>query len=218
MLEEHSYVNLVRQAQQADDSERGQFLEKLVAQFAESAFYWALDILEDENAAYDALQEAWLNAFLHLDQLRESAAFPAWFRRIVITSCYHALRRENPLLPLTEESAAPDFADEIELQERQDRIREAVLALPDRERVVTELFYFADYPQQEIAEVLAVPLTTVKKRLQYARQHLRGLIRPDVLSQLYALNGGCTAAAFDSLDYLDSIPVGYIQILERETA
>lgn len=220
MLEEdRAYERLVRQAQQADETERGEIMEKLVAQFAEAAFYWALAVLEDENAARDALQEAWLNVFLHLDQLRESAAFPAWLRQIVVTSCYRALRRENPSLPLEEENAAPDLAEEIETKDRRDRVREAVLALPDREREVTELFYFADYPQQEIAEVLSVPLTTVKKRLQYAREHLRGLIQPDIVARLdlYALNGGCTAAAIQYLEDYELIPVGYAQVInERE--
>jgi len=53
-----------------------------------------------------------------------------------------------------------------------------VRALPDHEREVTELFYITGYSQQEIAEQLAVPLTTVKKRLQYAREHLRETMPP----------------------------------------
>ena len=52
----------------------------------------------------------------------------------------------------------------------------AVQALPEKEQVVTKLFYLNGYSQKEIARLLELPLTTVKKRLQYARQNLRGLL------------------------------------------
>lgn len=189
-----SYDDLIQKAQQASDTERRQLLDELVLQFAESAYRWARLVLEDENAAYDAVQDAWLNAYLHLDQLRESAAFPAWFRQIVITSSHHAIRGEKPSVPLPEEEAAElTVADptneEIENKERQEQVWEAVQALPEHERVVTELFYFGDVPQQEIAEVLSLPLTTVKKRLQYARQKLKTMIQPDIMASLYGLDG-----------------------------
>src|SRR5690348_8829728 len=90
-----SYDYLIQRAQQADEYERRQLLDELVPQFTAVALQWALVVLQDEATAYDAVQEAWLNAFLHLDQLRESAAFPAWFHRIVLTSCYRTIRREK---------------------------------------------------------------------------------------------------------------------------
>ena len=208
MQPQQHYHDLVRQAQQADDEVRRQLIGELVAQFTDAAFHWALLILQDEELASDALQEAWLNAFLHLDQLRESVAFPAWFRQLVLSSCYRALRDEKPTLPLEEQLppetiSQPDVVEEVEGKERSEHIRDALLGLPEHERIVTELYYFADYPQQEIAEVLAIPLTTVKKRLQYAREHLRGLIQPETIAQLSALNGGCTAAAFGNHIALD---------------
>jgi RNA polymerase sigma factor (sigma-70 family) len=188
-----SYDDLIQKARQASDPERRQLLDELVLQFAEAAYRWALLVLEDENAAYDAVQDAWLNAYLHLDQLRESAAFPAWFRQIVITSSHHAIRDEKPSIPLTEEEpsepANADPTEEIENKERQEQVWEAVQALPEHERIVTELFYFGDVPQQEIAEVLSVPLTTVKKRLQYARQKLKTMIQPDIMASLHGFDG-----------------------------
>jgi RNA polymerase sigma factor (sigma-70 family) len=214
-----SFDALVRQAQQASPDERREILDQLINQFAEAAFRWAVMVLEDTNAASDALQDAWLNAYLHLDQLREGTAFPAWLRQIVLSTCYHAIRhekRDRTLMddPSEELPSTSDPVHEVEQQERLDHIREAILALPERERVVTKLYYFDGYPQQEIAEVLAVPVTTVKKRLQYARERLKGLIHTDIVSRHsyvaigdatldltvdiddFAFNGGCTAAAF----------------------
>ncbi|MCC7447290.1 MAG: sigma-70 family RNA polymerase sigma factor [Anaerolineae bacterium] len=207
MIHDQPLDDLIRQVQQASDAEREQLLNRLVMQFAESAYRWARVILDDDDKAHDAVQEAWLNAYLHLDQLRERAAFPGWFRQIVISACYRVLRGEKPSVSLSEqlpEEAArqPSPVEEVENNERLEHIREAVLTLPDGERVVTELFYFDDYSQQEIAEMLAVPVTTIKKRLQYARRRLKTVIQPETVAQLdcAARNGGCTAAAFGMVD------------------
>jgi len=203
MTHDQPLDDLIRQVQQASDAERDQLVNRLVMQFAEAAYRWARVILDDDDKARDAVQEAWLNAFLHLDQLRESAAFPGWFRQIVISASYRALRGEKFAVPLSEqlpEEAArqPSPVEAVEQHERLERIREAVLTLPDGERVVTELFYFDEYSQQEIAEILAVPVTTIKKRLQYARRRLKTVIQPETVAQLdfAAINGGCTAGAF----------------------
>ena len=51
-----------------------------------------------------------------------------------------------------------------------------VEALPEHERAVTEGFYIQGESQKELAERLHIPVTTVKKRLQYAREHLRLLV------------------------------------------
>jgi len=54
-----------------------------------------------------------------------------------------------------------------------DHVLAAIRLLPDHERKVTTLFYINGSSQQEIAAFLEVPITTVQKRMQYARQHLK---------------------------------------------
>ena len=121
-------------------------------------------------------------AYQKIDDLREPAAFPAWLKRIVFSYCSRQTRRKSPfLLPLEDDDAAAaqhDPSASVEDRELKEQVTRAVRALPEHERVVTELFYITGYSQQEIAERLAVPLTTVKKRLQYAREHLRETMPP----------------------------------------
>ncbi len=215
-----SYEELIEIVRSASDTERKELLDALIVQFAGAAHHWALLVLEDEDAALDAVQDAWLSAYLHLDQLREPAAFPAWFRQIVIASSHHARRGEKPALPLDEDAVEPiassDPTEAIEQRQRWEQVREAVEALPEHERIVTELYYFAETSQQEIAETLAIPLTTVKKRLQYARQRLKGTIQPDILASLYGLDGNLpdeavfewsafASAAFGMLEQPDDV-------------
>ncbi|MFN8448710.1 MAG: sigma-70 family RNA polymerase sigma factor [Anaerolineae bacterium] len=184
------YEELVRKAQAAEGSAREEAFGELIAPFQSIARGWAYNVLGDAHLAQDIAQEAFLTAYQKVDQLREPAAFPAWLKRIVLTYCHRVTRRKAPqFLPLEdgEASTQADPDASAEARELKEQVNRAVRALPEHERVVTELFYITGYSQQEIAERLALPLTTIKKRLQYAREHLReAMPTMSALSQMSA--------------------------------
>jgi len=135
-------------------------------------------MLSDFHLAEDAAQESFIAAWRNLDQLRQPEAFPGWLKRIVQSRCSHFLRRsklETVALDALDPAAAAQETDPLAVvvaAETNDRIAEAIEALPEHERLVTALFYINDTPQKEIAEFLELPLTTVKKRLHSARKRL----------------------------------------------
>jgi RNA polymerase sigma factor (sigma-70 family) len=189
------YDHLVRKAQAAEGKAREEAFGELIAPFTSVAHGWAYNVLGDTHLAQDVVQEAFLTAYQKIDQLRDPAAFPAWLKRIVLTYCNRVTRRKSPyLLPLEDENTGADESTPLhddpavsaEEREREEQVNRAVQGLPEQERVVTELFYITGYSQQEIAEQLALPLTTVKKRLQYARERLRETMPP--MSMLYRDN------------------------------
>jgi RNA polymerase sigma factor (sigma-70 family) len=180
-----SYEELISRAQNSEDIERDKAFNALISQFSLAAHVWAFQILQDTHAAQDVVQEAFITAYERLDDLREPAAFPRWLRRIVWTHCNRNLRQSYDVVPLEDVTPATDDPASVAEQHiRDDRIRTAVQDLPEHERVVTELFYLNGYSQQEIAEYLQLPLTTIKKRLQYAREHLRETIPPHAMMRL----------------------------------
>jgi RNA polymerase sigma factor (sigma-70 family) len=182
-----TYEMLVRRAQSKYGSEREQAFSALIQQFNFAAQSWAFQMLGDVHATQDAVQEAFITAYERLDDLRDPAAFPTWLRMIVRTQCHRNLRQSHDVLPLDDtEPAVEDPVQAAEERILHDRLHTAVHALPDHERVVTELFYLSGYSQQEIAEQLRLPLTTIKKRLQYAREHLRETMPPLNLMMLHA--------------------------------
>ena len=177
-MKNHQLIErLVRQAQAGSH----EAFNRLVETFREMAFYEAFRWLGDSHSAEDAAQDAFLAAYTHLDQLRSPQNFGAWFRQIVRSQCNLQTRRKRPKLePLDEKPhlSAPTPTPEhiIETREDQQSVRDAIANLPEHERVVTEEFYLKGQKQADIAEKLGIPLTTVKKRLQYARKKLKGMI------------------------------------------
>jgi RNA polymerase sigma factor (sigma-70 family) len=160
----------------ARDGDLGAFGE-LVGRFQDMAYAAAFARLGDHHRAQDVAQEAFLIAFTDLGRLREPAAFPGWFRQIVLRQCGRQTRTREETVPLARavgmEAPAPDPAGEAEAGEVAATVRAAILALPEHERLATALYYVGDYSQAEVAAFLGVPVTTVKKRLFAARRRLR---------------------------------------------
>lgn len=163
--------------QQAQTGDRAAF-SKLVSQFQTMAVGYAYSILGDFGLAEDAAQEAFVQAYLDLQTLREPQAFPSWFRRLVFKYCDRQFRGKKvwmtPIddvryLPSTEPCPHTIAAQ----REIGDRIMAAINALPEHERIVTTLFYINGYSQAEVGDFLDVPVSTVKSRLHVARKKLQ---------------------------------------------
>jgi RNA polymerase sigma factor (sigma-70 family) len=148
---------------------------ELVIRFQDMAFGCAFAVLGDVYLAQDTAQEAFVVAWQKLAQLREPAAFPGWFKRIVLTQCNRLTRCKRLQLVPLEEAPAIDPGPHASA-ERDDllaKVMRAINALPENERLVTTLFYVNGYTQADIGEFLEVPVTTVNKRLYSARQRLK---------------------------------------------
>ena len=149
----------------------------LVQRFQHMACAYAYSVLGDFHLAEDAAQEAFVDAYRLLGELREPEAFPGWFRRIVYKHCDRLTRRRRSQVPLdavaepVAEGVSP--AAEVERRETEAKVQAAIDTLSEAQREVTMLFYIQRHSQQEIAAFLQVPLTTVKKRLVDARKKLK---------------------------------------------
>lgn len=169
------FLPLVARARAGDSAA----FAELVSRFQGMALAYALSLLGSEAEAGDAVQEAFIDAYLRLGQLRHDAAFPGWLRRVVHKHCDRLTRRRRPETDEEtvnaqpgQSAAAPELLERIEERER---LRRAIEALPEHERIVVALHYLGERPQAEVADFLEVPLTTVKKRLHTARGRLRDL-------------------------------------------
>jgi RNA polymerase sigma factor (sigma-70 family) len=152
---------------------------ELVVRFQDVAVATALGWSGDVESARDAAQEAFALAFVHLRELEDAAAFPAWFLRLVRTACHRRLRR-RPLATLPLESAAAghhaDPAEILVSRREAERVRAAVEALPEAQRLVVALHYLAGMTYPEVAAFLGIEPSAAKKRAHVARRRLKELL------------------------------------------
>jgi RNA polymerase sigma factor (sigma-70 family) len=160
----------------AAGGERGAF-DEIVRRFQDMAFAVAFGMLRESEAARDAAQDAFVEAYVHLRSLHDPAAFPAWFRRIVVKRADRLRRGRRPVVALESvvefRDGAPDLAEFVIQRERATAVRTALSGLPEEKRAVLTLCCVEGLTAREAAAFLDLPLTTVKKRLHDARRRLR---------------------------------------------
>lgn len=144
---------------------------KLFEMVKDSLYRTACVILENENDAYDALQEVALKAYKNIKQLREPRFFKTWVTRIMINKCCAILKERKRLNLLADMSWL-----QVNLRENSPfsiGVMDAVNRLSFPYRTIIVLRYLEGYSQKEIARILKCPLGTVKSRLNTALKKLK---------------------------------------------
>jgi len=159
-------------------SDRHEAFGDLVIRFQDMAFAYAFAVLRDAYLAEDVAQEAFITAWHKLPQLREPEAFPGWFKRIVATQCNRLLRTKRlqfvaPELAIDTGTHGLGLDHSTERRQLVQKVLKAITELPDKQRVVTMLFYVNGYTQDDISRFLDLPTSTVNKRLYTAREALK---------------------------------------------
>lgn len=139
--------------------------------------------LGDEEAA-DLSQEIFLRAYRSLHSFRLGESFPSWLFAIAANRVRtHGSRlgsegRKLDAIRNEEETRdGPDSVTEAERALEAEAIRAAVSSLPEEQRRVVELYYFAELPVLEVAEILGLGEEAVKSRLFRARKRLKSLLQ-----------------------------------------
>lgn len=149
-------------------------------------FRVARAVLNDESEAEDALQEAYLHAYVRLHSFRQDARVTTWLTRIVLNECYSRLRKRRITVPLDslEEGTAQvvNFPTRFGMEDPMHKtgrsqtrglIEDAIETLSEPYRVVFVMRSVEEYSTEETAKMLGIRPETVKTRLHRARRQLR---------------------------------------------
>lgn len=176
-----SDIELIRRSCASDHSA----YRELISRYKDAGYRAALRILHDPTDAEDALQEAFIKAYVYLDSYSSDYRFYTWFSTIVRNvALSHLKARDWYVTPLDEEMVRPvrsPVEDSPELaalaSSRSEIVREAVKVLPERYRRVLVLRYWHDLSYEEIAGVTRQSLAAVKTQLFRAKALLADQLR-----------------------------------------
>jgi RNA polymerase sigma-70 factor (ECF subfamily) len=168
---------LITRTCQGDQAAFGQLVEQHRGRLLRVCFR----LLGNVEDAKDVAQEAFLQAYVGLDRFREGSRFSTWLYRIAVNRCLNALQRRGPRAePLAE--ALPDplpTPDRVYAQrELGNRLDQALERLGPELRAAVVLRDCLGLAYAEVAEVLDIPLGTVKSRISAARWALRQSLEP----------------------------------------
>jgi len=137
-------------------------------------------ILRDTDLAEDATQQALLNVWRDLPQLRDPARFDAWSYRLLVRACYAEARRTRHWTPgLRLVDTDEPMADASGTVADRDQLERGFRRLSIDHRAVVVLHHYLDLSLDEVAETLGVPVGTVRSRLHYAMRALRAALDAD---------------------------------------
>lgn len=160
--------------------------ELLMRRYNERVYRTARSIVRDEGEAEDVMQQAYVNAFMHLDQFNGSALFSTWLLRITINESLARVRRLGRYEAYDDERASVEPfmsrnpAENPERQAFSEELRrlleEAIDSLPEGMREVFVLREVEGLSTSEVAAALDVSDDVVKTRLSRARAALRRVL------------------------------------------
>jgi RNA polymerase sigma-70 factor (ECF subfamily) len=165
-------LELIQRALRGDIEAWGE----IVRRYKEAVFGIAFGILGNAPDAEDATQDAFIRAYENLERYDLKRRFSTWIFTITANICKNKLRRERFFAPLKDAVqllGGEDPAEQVEREERQLLVQEALAALDEKYRAPLVLRYYGELDYKEIAEALGMPEGTVKTRIHRAKLQLK---------------------------------------------
>ncbi|MGJ8760130.1 MAG: RNA polymerase sigma factor [Polaribacter sp.] len=153
---------------------------KLYDLFSEAMFFISYRYLKNEEEAKDAMQDAFLKAFLSLDTFKEDTSFGSWLKRIVINTCIDKLKKKS-IETVSLENYPLEVLDDNDwnFNVKIDRIEiiDAIESLKTKYQLVVKLYLLEGYDHSEISEILKIPIKTSRTQLRRGKLELRNLLK-----------------------------------------
>jgi RNA polymerase sigma factor (sigma-70 family) len=168
-----------------DESSRNHAFNLIVRKYQQKIYYHVRRIVIDHDDANDVVQNTFIKAWQGLDSFREEARLFTWLYRIATNESLNFLRKKRTtfFLPLinvekhlceTLESDPLISADQLQL-----KLQQAILSLPERQRVVFNMRYFDEMKYEDISEVLGVTVGALKASYHHAMKKVEKFITGD---------------------------------------
>lgn len=185
----------IRRAQAGDQAA----IASLVAEQQRYVYSIAMTITKDPADAADLTQDALIRFIRAIGSYRGETKLSTWLYRLVVNLGIDRMRRRGaPPIRLDDEGVDVDVVSDdpiddvaavAERAEEAQIVRAAVAKLPDAQRLALTLHYFEDQRYEDIAEVMGVPLNTVKSHIRRGKERLAVLLRPKLETRV--AQGSC---------------------------
>lgn len=180
-------AELIQRAKQGDS----EAMTQLVLSQQHYVYSIAMSVLKNPEDAADLTQDAFIRLFRSLPQYNGESRFTTWLYRLVVNLGRDELRRrgrqvtlivpdaeqeEDPLATVADNDRWIDPVRALDSHELRLQVRQALDMLEEHHRLVLTLYYFEDMKYTDIAEILNIPLNTVKSHIRRGKERLAALL------------------------------------------
>lgn len=169
-------LDIVRRMQAGDDDA----VRNLYERHGQRLYAYALRLTNDPATAEDVTQNTLVTAWRTAHTFRGEGRLLAWLLGIVHHTALKALRNNPHYLEdvgaesISENQPSPE--EQAQVKDEKHWVRKGIQSLSSDHRAVLELIFYQSLTLNEAAQVLNIPVGTVKSRLSYARNHLRSVL------------------------------------------
>jgi len=155
---------------------------QLVRRHQRVVYNLAYRFMRDASLAEDMVQEAFLKAYRLLKGFRGDCGFSTWMYRVTCSVCLSELNRRKKRNEVAFNAAHEHIPGQTHIQatDNSEIIRRCVTKLPDRYAMVVTLYYLKELPYDEIADVMNIPVGTLKTWMHRARKQLRKIVEEEL--------------------------------------
>ncbi len=175
-------AQLIQQALGGESAAFGQ----LVTRYQDRLYNSLVHVVGSTDTAYDVVQDALVQAYVKLETFERASGFYTWLYRIAFNLAISRRRRERPVLSVeqardvlghepVDRGAVPGAR--LEQQERAGQVQSALATLSEEHRAILILREVDGCAYEEIAQVLDLPIGTIRSRLHRARLQLRDQLK-----------------------------------------
>lgn len=165
----------------ASNPERG--FKMLMDAFQEPMYNYIRRLVVSHEDAEDVLQEVFIRVFRHLEQFREESSLSTWIYRIATNESLRLLNSRKDEGVISAEDVQEELLDKLKASDYIDyenelavKFQEAILSLPEKQRLVFNLRYYDELEYDEIARVLDSKVDTLKVNYHYAKEKIKDFI------------------------------------------
>lgn len=147
--------------------------EQLFRLFSSKLFAVCLKYSRNYEEAQDNLQDGFMLIFDKIGQFAFAGSFEGWAKRVMVNNALQVYRKDHSLRLITEEIADEEIVEVDDTNLSMDYLLGLIQGLPDRYRLVFNLYVIDNYAHKEIAEMLNISIGTSKSNLSRARAILK---------------------------------------------
>jgi RNA polymerase sigma factor (sigma-70 family) len=149
----------------------------LVKRYERGIFNMIYQMVKNREEAEDLVQETFIKAFNALESYNNQFAFSTWLYKIAFNNCIDSIRKHKlKTYPLDRPIETREGSEMLFLEKRK-QINQAIRCLPEKYKRVILLRHQEEKTYEEIADIMHIPLGTVKARIFRAREMLKRCIK-----------------------------------------
>ncbi len=170
------YQDLIDRCREGD--REAQF--RIYGLYYRAMYNTSLRIVKDPMEAEDIMQESFLSAFEKIDSYSGKVSFGAWLKKIVINQSLDSIKKNRMYFETLDDKSAGEISNDDlpeEINVDVDKIRIAIMSLPDGFRIVLSLYLLEGYDHEEIGQILNISSSTSRSQYTRARQKLVEILK-----------------------------------------